>query len=432
MLVMKFGGTSVADAIAMKRVCDIIKSDNRSKKLIVLSACKGITNLLTEIALLSAQGNNILKNKKIEQLLSFHLEICEEGISNSELKEQTKLKIEKRIDELKNLCEGIYLLNDLTEFSNTKLIINGEMLSSTIFSAILEDNNIANSLMNAKDVIIRIGEKNHISYEVNTKIIEQNFKKSNTVLTQGFIGSDTKGNAISLGRGGSDYSASLIGSAIDSEEIQIWSDVSGVLSGDPNLLVNTKTIQSLSFMQVRELAYYGVQALHTDAIKPAIEKNIEVRMLNTYKPEDAGTLIKSKIVDSIKLRSVIKLEGCVICKLEFDFDSNHLIKKIEVLEFIIKHNVKVYNIFSTEHEVKIIIREEDLEKIQSFQINFEYEYLDLLIIIGQDISKILNILDSENLNSKVLYGLNEYGFMIMSKAEESMDLYRKVHNVIVD
>lgn len=432
MIVMKFGGSSVADATSMKKVCDIINSDTTEKKIVVVSACKGITNLLSEIALLSAQGNNRLKKEKLDELQSFHLNICDEGISDESLKEFTKSKIIKRIEDLKELCEGIFLLNDLTELSETKVISNGEYLSSAILSAILTDNNIKNSVLNARRTLLKVGEKENVTFEVNSKEINEEFRIANILITQGFIASDTNGRIISLGRGGSDYTASLIGAELGADEIQIWSDVQGVLTGSPKIVDNSKTLSKLSFPQMRELSYYGIQVLHPEAIKPAIEKNIKVNMLNTFNPSLPGTVISSEVDDYKKLRSISLIEECSICSFEFEYNSNYFIKKIDILEFLLKQNVRVFNIFSNEHEVKILIRTSDLEKINSFGFEFQHEETSILVLIGQDLSRLLSELKEENLEDKLLFGINPYCFLIKSNTEESIELYKKIHEIIVN
>jgi len=429
---MKFGGSSVADASSMKKVCDIINSDTTEKKIVVVSACKGITNLLSEIALLSAQGNNKLKKDKIEELKNFHLNICDEGISDESLKDFTKSKIIKRIDDLKELCEGIFLLNDLTELSATKVISNGEYLSSAILSAILTDNNIKNSILNARRALVKVGENENITFEVNSREINDEFREANILITQGFIASDTKGRIISLGRGGSDYTASLIGAELGAEEIQIWSDVQGVLTGNPKIVGNSKTLSKLSFPQMRELSYYGIQVLHPEAIKPAIEKNIKVNMLNTFNPSLTGTIISNEIDDYKELRSISLVESTSICTFEFEYNSNYFIKKIDILKFLLKQNVRVFNIFSNEHEVKLLIKSSDLDKIKSFGFDFKHEETNILVLIGQDLSRLLSELKEENLEDKLLFGINPYCFLIKANTEESIELYKKIHEIIVN
>ena len=187
----------------------------------------------------------------------------------------------------------------------------GSLLSTTILQSAAKSNNINSRFLDIRNYINT--NDNYLEAQINAKktknkIInfKRELKKYDILITQGFIASDTKGVTTTLGRGGSDYSASVIGAFLKADEIQIWTDVSGVLSADPRKVKDVHPIPKMTFDEIRELAFYGAKVLHPDTIKPAIEEKIPVRILNTFKPKDKGTLI----VDSVKssysgIRSVI-------------------------------------------------------------------------------------------------------------------------------
>ena len=293
MKVLKFGGTSVGSAERMHALVDLI-NDN-APKIVVLSAMSGTTNNLVEIsAALHAEDHK--KAKELTDTLKKKYE-----------NEITKLyKTEKALTKGKELIESHF--NYLNSFNNNPFGINeerailaqGELLSTAMFHFYLEEINIASVLLPALN-FMRIDENeepdmNYIDAAIASELAK--YKGSNLFITQGYICRNALGEIDNLKRGGSDYTATILGAAIRSEEIQIWTDIDGMHNNDPRVVDKTYPIAELSFDEAAELAYFGAKILHPTCILPAQLRNIPVRLLNTMQPEAKGTIISSKISGS--------------------------------------------------------------------------------------------------------------------------------------
>lgn len=303
MLVMKFGGTSVGSAERMQDVLSIVnnaKSQSKSAPLVVLSAMSGVTN-----ALIRAGEKAVSKDLKgalteVVDLRKKHAEAIEAGLG----KDQTKAKqiaesLEPHFEELEIILKGVSYLGELSKRSLDAVSGMGELLSSKIVAGIFEVQGTACVWMDAREVMLTdstFGRANPISEEIKKRAktrITKPSKEGKVIITQGFIGSNSDGVTTTLGRGGSDYSAAIFGAAVDAEEIQIWTDVDGMMTSDPRLVPEAEVIAEVGFQEAAELAYFGAKVLHPLTIKPAIEQGIPVRILNTMRPNNPGTIIKA-------------------------------------------------------------------------------------------------------------------------------------------
>ena len=326
MIVMKFGGTSVGDVSSITRLVEIVRTRLKRKPIVVVSAISKATDTLQNAARLSEKGELSSAKKLLKELEARHANICKEllGESTKEYEDVT-LVIKEYFSSLLELIKGVSLLSELSDRSMAKIITYGELLSSLVIDAVFKHNNLKTSLVDAREFMYTDdnylkGEPlpERIKAEV-PKLLIPLLKNNDVVLTQGFISNTEDKRTTTLGRGGSDYSASLIGMAMDAEEIEIWTDVDGMLTADPRKVNNTKIVSVISFEEAAELAYFGAKVLHPLTIQPAIEKDIPVRILNSKNPENEGTLILS---DSKIIKGGIKSISC-------------------------KENIKVLNVFST-------------------------------------------------------------------------------------
>ncbi len=326
MIVMKFGGTSVGDAPAIKRLIEIVKSRLEKKPVVVVSAISKATDTLQKAARLSENGELSNAKKLLRELEARHINICKELLGeDSENFVNVSAVIKEYFSDVVELLKGVTLLSELSDRSLAKIITHGELLSSAMINSVLNHNGIKTKLLDAREFIYTdnnylIGEPltERIKSEV-PKSIKGSFSENEVVLTQGFISNTEDKITTTLGRGGSDYSAALIGMAMNADEIEIWTDVDGMLTADPRKVNNTKIVPVISFEEAAELAYFGAKVLHPLTIQPAVEKDIPVRILNSNNPGNEGTLILS---DSKKIKGGIKSISC-------------------------KENVKVVNVFST-------------------------------------------------------------------------------------
>lgn len=296
MIVMKFGGTSVEDAIAIRRLLEIVGRERNRPPLVVVSACAGVTNELLRVAQSVRGGDKSKAQQTLKGIKTRHKQIASDLLAG-ELLNSISEKIDELIQELQNFVQGVYLLGELTPRSVDAFSSFGEQLSSLIIHAAMKQNGMDAELVDARSIMLTDNAftsalpKMERVTEKAKEIILPHIASNKIVITQGFIGATEDGITTTIGRGGSDLSASIFGSVLDTEEIQIWTDVDGMMSADPRIIPEAHLIDVMSFAEASELAYFGAKVLHPRTILPAVEKKIPVRVLNSKRPEVRGTLI---------------------------------------------------------------------------------------------------------------------------------------------
>ena len=289
MKILKFGGTSVGSAERMQALVALI--GDGKPKIVVLSAMSGTTNNLVEICSAFTAKKIASANKRIKALEKKYLELLPQLFSSNSI----RLKGESFLN---SVIQILYSM-DADEFGvlEEKLILaQGEILSTNLFQLYLEERKTKSALLNALEFMKtdETGEPMQNYTKKKIKKLLHTFPDHTLFITQGYICRDSFGNVSNLGRGGSDYSASLIGAAVNAEEIQIWTDIDGMHNNDPRVVDKTFPVAELSFDEAAELAYFGAKILHPSSILPAKQKNIQVRLLNTLQPEKKGTIITAK------------------------------------------------------------------------------------------------------------------------------------------
>ena len=288
MKIMKFGGTSVGSPDRMRALIPLISDDE--DKIIVLSAMSGTTNSLVEIADLLYADNINGASKKIDELSEKYFSVVEELYATAEQKIAGHEMIDSHFDYIRN-----FTLRVFTKLQEKAILSQGELMSTTLFHLLLQERGIESALLPALSFmrIDKDGEPDSFYIKENINRELENYKSEKIIITQGFICRNAYGEVDNLKRGGSDFSASLIGAAVNASEIQIWTDINGFHNNDPRFVEDTKVIRELSFDEAAELAYFGAKILHPSSVNPARESNIPVRLKNTMAPEDPGTLITS-------------------------------------------------------------------------------------------------------------------------------------------
>lgn len=309
MIVMKFGGTSVANFEAITRTTFIIGGKLDQKPVVVVSALSKVTDLLYKISDAAASKEETETRDLLKQLRDRHTNLaCELLQQSPALCEAALEKVNDICDSLDSLAMAVCAVGELSERNKAKIISNGELLSSTIICHAMNAKGIRTAFVDARKMMITSGsylKGEPITEEICARvpgIIAEAFNGMDAVITQGFIGSDLEGKQTVLGRGGSDYSASLIGLAIDAERIEIWTDVDGVRTADPRRVPNTKNLEKISFEEAAEMAHFGAKVLHPLTIEPAVKKNIPIYVLNSMNPSGKGTAIlcNELIEDGVK------------------------------------------------------------------------------------------------------------------------------------
>jgi aspartate kinase len=446
MKILKFGGSSVKNANAMRNVAEII-SDYNEKILVVLSACGGITNKITESINVAANDKNY--KKYIDEINSHHLNIIDELITNNELHTKAKNRINELIKSLSEIHEGVNLLNECTPKSIDQATSFGELLSTSVFYFYLKNKGLNASIINSSEIITTDSQFNSASVifdkfysNVNEKLLPE-INDNNIIIAQGFIASDEQGRTTTLGRGGSDYSASLYGaglkkSGIAVEEIQIWTDVSGVLSGDPRKLLNTKTVPVMTFSEIRELSFYGAKVLHPDTIKPANEAQIPVKVLNTFVPLNPGTIITDTPPDkSYSLHSAVLKENCILYRKKVSVKENSHYILSGYLKKILDDNIKVMFSNSTESSISIIT--EDV-KISLDDNELTSEKVSIIALSGTNITTdtkgqiLLDIASvlSDNMPLQIVYGSSDVSILMTYKKGSGKKALKAIHELIIN
>jgi aspartate kinase len=296
--IMKFGGTSVEDANAFRNVAAIVKLAVNSQPLIVVSAIAGFTNSLLKSVERAITGDARGATRSLDQELARHTSIAKELLKPDDAGsfEQTVGAARTEIRQLHKIIAAHPVTSPPLQ---DEIVAHGEHLSSQLLAAVLRKNGLAARYVDARRCIKTDENYGSAKPQIETTQATRTevlplLQSAKIPVLGGFIGSTEKGVTTTLGRGGSDYTAALVGAALDVREIQIWTDVSGVLTADPRVVANARTIPVLSYQEAAELAYFGAKVLHPKTIQPAIDKEIPVRVCNSRAPKEPGTLIVSE------------------------------------------------------------------------------------------------------------------------------------------
>ena len=312
MKILKFGGTSVGSVERIQALIGLIDIDNGTPNIVVLSAMSGTTNSLVEIAHALYAKDNEKAKQLINSLQGNYQQVVSALYKSENFLLKGKELIKAHFDYLHSFTQDLF-----TIFEERAVLAQGELISTALVQFYLEEHKIDSVLLPALN-FMRIDENE----EPDLKFIEENLENElakypgiKLFITQGYICRNAFGEIDNLKRGGSDYSASLIGAAVNAEEIQIWTDIDGMHNNDPRVVEKTFPIAELSFDEAAELAYFGAKILHPSSVLPAKLKNIPVRLLNTMQPEAKGTLISS-VASGNNIKAVAAKEGIVAIKIK--------------------------------------------------------------------------------------------------------------------
>jgi aspartate kinase len=297
MIVAKFGGTSVGDAAAIDRAAGIISDRSGRQPLVVVSALGGATNALIAIAEQAATGQVILAMRGVEALRERHLKVTSDLLGDDAFAAEVVAEVSATFDELAALAEALFVLGHATPRSVDAIASKGELVSSALVVAAFQKRGIPAAYVSPMDVMIT-GDQFGKAEPRTDRIAERAGQVIRPLLTEGrvpvvggFVGATEQGVTTTLGRGGSDFSASLLGAALGAESIEIWTDVDGMLTADPRIVPDARLIERIRFDEASELASFGAKVLHPSTIAPAVRLGIPVSILNSRDPAGHGTLI---------------------------------------------------------------------------------------------------------------------------------------------
>jgi aspartokinase/homoserine dehydrogenase 1 len=359
MQVLKFGGTSVANAANINKVVAIVKGAvQKDSTVVIVSALGGVTDLLLNAAALAANGDEAF-SEKLSAIEQRHLEAVKELIPLSQQSQLLSL-VKTACNQIEDICSGIFLLGELTARSKDRIASYGEWLSSQIIAAKFRADGIDNTWKDSRELIVTNSNFTaaEVDFEETNNRVRDFFSRQHASLfiLPGFIASDKKGITTTLGRGGSDYTAAILASALSAQTLEIWTDVSGMMTADPRMTSNARIIPHISYQEAMELSHFGAKVIYPPTIQPVMNLGIPVWIKNTFAPEDEGTVIESAAskngnivrgISSINNIALISLEGSGMVgipgfsKRLFEALSNEKINVILITQSSSEHSICV-------------------------------------------------------------------------------------------
>ena len=444
MRVLKFGGTSVANAENINKIVTILQNRLDNERLIVVvSALGGTTDALLNSVVLASEGNDEykLQLKKIE---TRHLELTKQLIPVAQQSRVLSM-VKQHCNEIEDICNGVFLLQEVTSRTKDRIMSYGELLSSQIISAKFESIGLKNKWIDARKIIITNSNFEHatVNFDISNPKIESAFSDSNHsfFLVPGFIASDQKGITTTLGRGGSDFTAAIIAAALDASALEIWTDVSGMMTADPRLVSHAKIIPKVLYREAMELSHFGAKVVYPPTIQPVMRKNIPVWIKSTFSPNDHGTLIENvsdhkngsgvRGISSINKIALLSLEGSGMAgvpgfsKRLFETLANEQINVILITQS------------SSEHSICVGIEEAFAEKAKNAvdnEFSFEIERLKVdPLIVEKDLAIIALVGDKmkshPGISGKMFSALGRNGINVRAISQGSSE--RNISAVIL-
>ncbi|MBI2284450.1 MAG: bifunctional aspartate kinase/homoserine dehydrogenase I [Bacteroidetes bacterium] len=369
MQVLKFGGSSVANSVNINRVVSIVQSSiQKEATILVVSALGGITDNLLHAGELASHADEAYK-QLLKEMENRHLDTVRELLPIQQQSATLSL-LKQQFNELEGICDGVFLLGELSARTKDRIVSYGELLSSMMISAKFQSLGVNQHWLDSRKLIItNSSHGNAVVDFVQTEKNIQDYLKINPhqlYIAPGFISSDTHGNTTTLGRGGSDYTGAIYAAAVQASALEIWTDVSGMMTADPRLVQNARPIQRISYQEAMELSHFGAKIIYPPTIQPVMKKQIPVWVKNTFAPDDFGTLVEHESavtpdsfirgISSINRISLLSLEGSGMVGIP------GFSKRLFEALALEKVNVILITQSSSEHSICVGINEADTDK----------------------------------------------------------------------
>ena len=378
MIVHKFGGTSVGNAERLASVADIVTAQQRrtagtpqSGTVVVVSAMSTVTNQLIAGAWAAAEGNDAAYRRTKAELLDKHLDVVDALLSHSPEQVEVGGFVEDRLHELDRLYRSIAVLGEVTQRGLDTVASFGEQLSSNILAAVLRDHEARAEAISGTEILVtddQFGQAVPLMDQTRERLqrrVRPLVERGVIPVITGYIGATERGVTTTLGRGGSDFSAAIIGAGLDADEVWIWSDVDGILTADPNIVPQARTLAELSYAEAADLAYYGADVLHPKTIRPVTEHGITLRIVNSFSPTHPGTLIvETPSPDRELLPAIISTTGLSLIAIGSQDDSWTLEMSARALQRLDEAGVYVpmFSQSFSEHNLNMVVRKRDHER----------------------------------------------------------------------
>ncbi len=432
MKVLKFGGTSVANSDNIRKVIDIVKN-KQEQVVIVVSALGGITNTITQCAELASRRNpeyQIL----IAEIESKHIEAARDLITNGKLREVNNI-VKELIKELNDICHGVYLLQEISPKTKDYLLGFGERMSALIISEAFNSLNINTKHIDARELIVTDENYGNANVDFDASYDQINEKLqgiSDNIVVNGFIATSKFRNQTTLGRGGSDYTAAILANALNANILEIWTDVSGVMTADPNLVSSAYPLKQLSYEEAMELSHFGAKVIYPPTIQPVLQKGIPVLIKNTFKPNEEGTLIckeTKKSSNPVKGLSHINQAALLTLTGSGMVGTTGTLSRLFSTLYANKINIMFVTLASSEHTVTVGIDSKDITlALDALNVEFASEMKlgkinDILIEDELSIVALVgdNMKESVGLSGKTFHSLGTNGINVRAIAQGSTE-----------
>ncbi len=429
--IMKFGGTSVEDTNAFRNVAAIVNAAVRLRPVVVVSAIGGFTNALLASVQKAIEGEARTATRSLDQFLTQHVAIARELLkSESSVAFEQTLAVARR--EIRQLHKIIAVHPVTHPPLQDEIVAYGEQLSAQLMAAVLREQGLAARYVDARRCVKT--DDNYGSAAPLPKTmpatqaeLQPLLESAKVPVLGGFIGSSEKGVTTTLGRGGSDYSAAIIGAALEAREIQIWTDVTGVLTADPRIVENARTIPVLSYQEAAELAYFGAKVLHPKTIQPAIDCRIPVRVCNSRAPNEAGTLIVAESAATpVQVSSARMLGAYGFLRALFEVFDRHRTAVDVVTTSEVSVSLSIDDVSALRELVP------DLEKLGTVEVE---DHRTIISIIGEGLRNTPGIAarvfsEIEDINiTMISVGASSVNLTFMVDEDRAIDAIRRLHRV---
>jgi aspartate kinase len=389
MITMKFGGTSVGDIPRLKEVTEIVRADINRRPVVVASAMSGVTNLLLSTAQSALRNETGKVREAIETLSEKHSQAAVALVTRSESRDVLLDYYARLLEELGVIYQGVGLLEELGPRSLDVIASFGERLSCAQIAAVFNDAGIAAEYVDARELIRT--DANFGRATVDFAVTRANIQRALTPLVKknivpvvtGFIAATKDGITTTLGRSGSDYTGAIVGAALGSEEIWIWTDVDGVMTADPRRVEGARHLPEISYREAAEMSYFGAKVVHPKTMLPAIENNIPIRIKNTFNPSHPGTLITNKTRGEIRaVKNVTSIDDLALVAVEGHGMMGVPGVAARIFAALARVGVSVMMISqaSSEHNVCLVISRKDQQRaVEALQNEFASDMADKMI-----------------------------------------------------
>ena len=463
-ITMKFGGTSVGSVEAISQVADIIEQtiNQQQRVLVVTSAMSGVTDTLIEGALSAASGDAMRYQVLANKLRQKHGTTIRSLLTSDVERIAIHDEVDSLIEEFETLCYGIYVLRDASPKAMDKVTSLGERMCVPITSALLRQRGIPSTTISASSLLITDDQYQsaNVLFEESEAIVRRKLlpllDQGIVPVVTGFIGSTRDGIITTLGRGGSDYSAALLGAYVDSDEVWIWTDVDGVMTADPRMVPDARVIPVLSYGEVGEMAYFGAKVLHSKTVQPLVERDIPVWVKNTFNPAFEGTLITNreeaapgavKAVTAIRDVSMVTVAGrgmmgvpgiaartfAAVARQSANILMIAQSSSEQSICFVIPEKTSETVLAAIEEEFAIEIGRHDIESARADK------NIEIITVVGAGMlttsgvaARVFGALGESNVNMlAIAHGASNYCLSMVVESTTTETAVREIHNLVV-